>query len=85
MSNKESRKRVGKTLLVLSMIIVIFLCVIPLPSRIKDGGSLSLRPIVPAYSVVIWNGFKDEHTGTSGVTFELLGMTVYNSFHEVSR
>ena len=85
--SKVTHKRAGwKIVLILLAVIMSLLCLIPFPSRIKDGGSLYLRPFIPLYSVTCWNGFgRDENSRTAGITVKIAGIEVYNSFHEESR
>ena len=74
-----------KNLLIGLIISLVLLSIIPVPTRIKDGGSIFYRPMIPVYSVTKWNGKNGENIGTAGITFTLFGMEIYNSFHEVNR
>lgn len=81
MSEKSRKKAVLKTLLIIFAVILTLLCLVPIPSRIKDGGSVYYTPVIPVYNFTRWNGFWDENTRTAGVTVNLFGLEVYNSFH----
>ena len=84
--NKPCRKTIIKPLTIIAAVILSLLCIFPFPSRIKDGGSLYLRPFIPVYSVTRWNGFgRDENSRTAGITVEFFGREVYSSFHEEQR
>ena len=83
MENKPRRKAVIKTMIIIAGVLLSLLCLFPFPSRIKDGGSLYLQPMIPFYSITRWNGFgRDENSRTAGITVEIFGMEVYNSYHE---
>ena len=84
--NKPRRKAVIKTMIIIMAVILSLLCLFPFPSRIKDGGSLYLQPMIPVYSITRWNGFgKDENHRTAGITVRIIGMEVINTFHEEER
>ena len=52
MKTYRQREKTGwKMLLIIAAVIVLLLSLIPFPSRIKDGGSLYLRPFIPVYSI----------------------------------
>ena len=73
MEERESRKSGWKLLLIIAAVVLLLLSLVPLPSRIKDGGSLYLQPVIPLYSITRWNGFgKDEGHRTAGITVELM-------------
>lgn len=83
MEGRENRKSGWKLLLIIAAVILLLLSLVPFPSRIKDGGSLYLQPMIPTYSVTRWNGFgRDENSRTAGITVKIFGIEVYNSFHE---
>ena len=77
------QKKKLKKLAVMAAVVIGILALIPIPLRIKDGGSLHFRPVIPLYTVTRWNGYgHDETLRTAGVTVTLLGMEVYSNFHE---
>ena len=81
--NKPRRKAVIKTMIIIVAVILSLLCLFPLPSRIKDGGSLYFQPMIPVYSITRWNGFgRDENSRTAGTTVKIFGMEIYNSYRE---
>ena len=83
---KNHKKSIAGTLLLIGAVIAAALCLIPIPSRIKDGGSLYLQPVIPVYSITRWNGYgRDEYSRTAGITLKIAGIEVYSSFHEESR
>ena len=83
MEGRENRKSGWKLLLIIAAVILLLFSLVPFPSRIKDGGSLYLQPMIPVYSITRWNGFgRDENSRTAGATVKIFGMEVYNSFHE---
>ena len=52
---KQERKQTIKIIAVILAVIVGLLSLVPIPYRIKDGGSLYLEPIIPLYNVTFWN------------------------------
>ena len=86
MNGKHGKNISWKMLLIIIAVVLLLLCLIPFPSRIKDGGSVYLRPFIPVYSITRWNGFgKDENHRTAGVTVNIIGIEVFNSFREEAR
>ena len=80
---KQEYKQTVRIMAVILAVIVGLLSLIPIPYRIKDGGSLHLEPIIPLYSVTCWNGWgREEGSRTAGVTVELAGFEIVNTFHE---
>lgn len=50
-------------LIVCILIAVLLVCVIPIPQKLKDGGTIYLTPIIPIYEVYLYNaemGDEDE-------------------------
>lgn len=83
---KQERKQTIKIIAVILAVIVGLLSLVPIPYRIKDGGSLYLEPIIPLYNVTFWNGYgRDEGTRTAGITVELVGIEIVNSYHQEKR
>ena len=80
---KENRKAlIGKVLfLVIAAILVI--SIFPLFQRIKDGGSIFFRSLVPFYKVYIWNGENTvDGSCTKGVTVYVFDREIYNSYRK---
>lgn len=83
---KQEHKQTIKIIAVILAVIVGLLSFVPIPYRIKDGGSLYLEPIIPLYNVTFWNGYgRDEGTRTAGITVELVGIEIVNSYHQEKR
>ena len=83
---KQEHKQTIKIMAVILAVIVGLLSLIPIPYRIKDGGSLYLEPIIPLYNVTFWNGYgRDDGTRTTGITVELVGIEIVNSYHHEKR
>ena len=83
---KQECKQTIKIIAVILAVIVGLLSLVPIPYRIKDGGSLYLEPIIPLYNVTFWNGYgRDEGTRTAGITVELVGIEIVNSYHQEKR
>ncbi len=83
---KQERKQTIKIIAVILAVIVGLLSLVPISYRIKDGGSLYLEPIIPLYNVTFWNGYgRDEGTRTAGITVELVGIEIVNSYHQEKR
>ena len=83
---KQKHKQTIKIIAVILAVIMGLLSLIPVPYRIKDGGSLYLEPVIPLYNVTFWNGYgRDEGTRTAGVTVELAGIEIVNSYHQEKR
>ena len=83
---KQEYKQTIRIMAVILAVIVGLLSLIPIPYRIKDGGSLRLEPIIPLYNVTFWNGYgHEEGTRTAGVTVELAGIEIVNTYHQEKR
>ena len=83
---KQEHKQTIKIMAVILAVIVGLLSLVPIPYRIKDGGSLYLEPIIPLYNVTFWNGYgRDDGTRTAGITVELVGIEIVNSYHHEKR
>ena len=64
-------------------VVIGLLSLVPLPMRIKDGGSVHYQPVIPLYGITLWNGMGSSETlRTAGVTVTVAGIEVYSSYHE---
>ena len=77
-----------KIVVVICSIIAVLLCLIPIPLKLKDGGTTHLKPIVPMYEIYIYNtGMPDENDGTiykKGYGIYLLGIEICENVYYVN-
>ena len=74
----------AKTIIIICILIVILLCLVPIPLKLKDGGTIYLRPIIPAYEIYIFNAeYLDDQT-MKGLAINLFGIEIYENTYYVS-
>ena len=74
-----------KTLLCIGILLAVLLFIVPLPHKVKDGGSIFLHPIVPTYEIHLYNADFDESRTLKGWSLDLLGMEVYENTYFVDK
>ena len=73
----------GKILIIICILTVALLCVVPIPHKLKDGGTTYIKPIIPIYEIYIYNTeMLDEDEGVvykKGYGIYLFGIDVYDN------
>ena len=73
----------SKTILIICIVIAVLLCIVPIPYKLKDGGTTYLKPIVPLYEMYIYNTeMPDENEGVvykKGYGLYLFGIEIYEN------
>ena len=76
-----------KVILTVCLLLVVALCLVPIPSKIKDGGSIHLSPIIPTYAVRIHHAemITEDHRVVyeQGFSIYLFGMEIYEHVYYV--
>jgi len=74
----------AKVILIICIVIAVLLLVVPIPHTLKDGGTIYLCPIIPAYEIYIFNaeGFDDQTM--KGLAINLFGIEIYENTYYVS-
>ena len=72
-----------KIIIIIVIIIITLIMLIPIPNRLKDGGSVEYRALI--YKVTKLYRFNEASTATheEGWIIEILGFEIYNSSHTV--
>ena len=72
-----------KKILIIVCIIIGIVMLIPIPNRLKDGGSVEYRALI--YKVTKLYRFNEASTATheEGWIIEILGFEIYNNSHTV--
>ena len=79
---RNPKKHIGR-LLFLVIAAVLVVSIFPMFQRIKDGGSIFFRSLVPLYKVYIWNGENTvDGSVTKGVTVYVFDREIYNSYRK---
>ena len=72
-----------KTIIIICVLIAILLCLVPIPHKLKDGGTTCLKPIIPIYEIYIYNmETSDEDEGViyeKGCGIYLFGIEIYDN------
>lgn len=76
-----------KKIIIITIIIIALILLIPIPFRLKDGGSIEFRALL--YTITKYHKLApiDENTDSEhidGISIEILGMEIYNSTHKVN-
>ena len=73
-----------KIILIICLLLAVLLSVIPIPQKLKDGGTLYLSPLIPIYEIYIYHseGLEDEQT-MEGWSFSLFGIEIYENTYFV--
>ncbi len=73
-----------KVILMICLILTVLLLVIPIPKKLKDGGTLYLSPLIPIYEIYVYHseGFEDEQT-MEGWSLSLFGIEIYENTYFV--
>jgi len=68
-----------KKILVIGIILVLLIMLVPIPMKLKDGGSIEYRSLL--YSITKVHRHKmDSATGyEDGIEIKILGMLIYNN------
>ena len=77
---KKSKK--NKVLIIVGIILLAFILLVPVPLRIKDGGSVEYKAVL--YSVTDWHSMAErdsngEMTHWEGISIEILGIEVFDN------
>lgn len=77
-----------RTIMILILILLALLLFLPVPSKMKDGGSVTYMPIVPWYQVYRYNRYTVDAEGKEarlqGYKIAVFGMTVYENTYTVT-
>ena len=77
----------SKTILIIGIVIAVLLCIVPIPYKLKDGGTTHLKPIIPTYEIYIYNTeMPDENDGVvykKGYGLYLFGIEIYENTYYV--
>ncbi|MBR2293104.1 MAG: hypothetical protein IKA44_02180 [Clostridia bacterium] len=72
-----------KILIIICILIATLLCLVPIPLKLKDGGTTYLKPIIPIYEIYIYNTeTPDEDEGViykKGCGIHLFGIEIYDN------
>ena len=70
-----------KKIATIIIIIITLILLIPIPMRLKDGGSVEYRAILYAVTDVkrLNPDMESEKAYLEGITIEILGMEIYNN------
>ena len=74
----------AKTIIIICILIVVLLCLVPIPLKLKDGGTIYLCPIIPAYEIYIFNAEWDDGQTMKGWAINLFGIEIYESTYYVN-
>ena len=78
----------AKIILITCIVIAILLCLVPIPLKLKDGGTTYLKPIIPIYEIYIYNTeMPDEDEGIvykKGYGIYLFGIEIYENIYYVN-
>lgn len=82
----------GKILIIICILTVALLCVVPIPHKLKDGGTVYLEPIIPIYGIHIYNAIyssivpheDDEIVYKKGYGISLFGMEIFENTYFVT-
>ena len=76
-----------KIILITCIVIAALLCLVPIPHKLKDGGTTYLKPILPFYEIYIYNAeTSDENEGVvyqKGYGIYLFGIEIYENTYYV--
>ena len=72
-----------KKIIIIVIIIAALIMLIPIPNRLKDGGSVEYRALI--YKATKLYRFNEASTATheEGWIIEILGFEIYNNSHTV--
>lgn len=77
----------AKIIIIICILMAVLLCVVPIPLKLKDGGTTYLRPIVPIYEIYIYNAeMLDEDEGIiykKGCGIYIFGIEIYDNTYYV--
>jgi hypothetical protein len=78
----------AKTIIIICVLIAILLCLVPIPLKLKDGGTTYLKPILPMYEVYIYNtevpDENDDVIYKKGYGIYLFGIEIYENIYYVN-
>ena len=76
-----------KIILITCIVIAALLCLVPIPHKLKDGGTTYLKPILPFYEIYIYNAAtSDENEGVvykKGYGVYLFEIEIYENTYYV--
>ena len=73
----------SKTILIICVVIAVLLCIMPIPYKLKDGGTIYLSPIIPTYEIYIFNAGWDGGQTMKGWAIDLFGIEIYENTYYV--
>ena len=76
-----------KIILITCIVIAALLCLVPIPHKLKDGGTTHLKPIIPLYDIYIYNTeMPNENDGVvykKGYGVYLFGIEIYKNTYYI--
>ena len=76
-----------KIIIIICILMAVLLCLVPIPLKLKDGGTIYLRPTVPIYEIYIYNAEtldEDENlVYEKGCGIYIFGMEIYDNTYYV--
>ena len=73
----------SKTILIICIVIAVLLCTVPIPYKLKDGGTIYLSSIIPTYEIYIFNAERDDDQTMKGWAINLFGIEIYENTYDV--
>ena len=73
----------AKIIIIICILIVVLLCLVPIPLKLKDGGTIYLRPIIPAYEIYIFNAEYFDDQTMNGLAINLFVIEIYENTYYV--
>ena len=77
----------SKIFLIACIVIAVLLFIVPIPYKLKDGGTTHLKPIIPLCEIYIYNTeMPDENDGVvykKGYGLYLFGIEIYENTYYV--
>ena len=74
----------AKTIIIICIVIAVLLCIMPIPCKLKDGGTIYLSPIIPTYEIYIFNAEYFDDQTMKGLAINLFGIEIYENTYYVS-
>ena len=76
--------RKSKVILIICIVIAVLLCIMPIPCKLKDGGTIYLSSIIPTYEIYIFNAEWDDGQTMKGWAINLFGIEIYENTYYVN-
>ena len=73
----------AKTIIIICIVIAVLLCIMPIPCKLKDGGTIYLSSIIPTYEIYIFNAEWDDDQTMKGWAINLFGIEIHENTYDV--